>query len=306
MSFPTQVARRISTIAVTACLLFSGLDHAHCALIVNEYDRESHDRFSNSSSFIGSSYDWSGVGRNTSGQWATLISDRHFVTATHYAPANNSVVRFYATNDPNGAYAEQTVITKQSVDGSDLSVGELTAPVYFGSEFDINYYPLLSLPNTNDFIGESLYVVGQSTDAQPANMRLGRNEVTGVIPSFANSALSGSGDIFYYSFDAGENGVGADEARVSGGDSGAPSFVAIDGQLTVAGVHWFTYGSSAGSSGSGDTLISSYVNEITLITALSAVSSVPEPTMALPLLLLASAIACRRKRSRSGVRSPLC
>ena len=284
---------------IVICVSLWSSNPLHAALLVNEYDSQRHDRFSNSSSFIGSSYDWSGIGRNSSGQWGTLISDRHFVTANHFAPASDSVLRFYATNDPNGNYAEQRVISTQSIGGSDLAVGELSEPVFHGAAFDINYYPLL--PDASELPGTELFVVGQSSDPLTANTRVGRNEVTGVIPNFSTSGRTG--DIFFYDYDTGANGVGADESRVAGGDSGAPSLAVVNGQLTLVGVHWFVYGNTAsttGGSGSGDTLISSYIEELAAATGQStasfAVSSIPEPTCVLPLLLVFGFARTRRVR----------
>ena len=51
-----------------------------------------YDRFVNSSQFIGAGLDFSGVGQDTSGHWATMISSHFFVTAGHYHPSAGDTV----------------------------------------------------------------------------------------------------------------------------------------------------------------------------------------------------------------------
>jgi hypothetical protein len=290
-------------LAITLSLC--GSDSVQAALLVNGYDADMNDRFNNSSSFIGAPYDWSGVGRNSGGQWATLISDSYFVTASHFAPPNASVIRFYKTNDTSGDYAEQTVITKNGIAGSDLSLGQLTAPVFSGTPFEIAHYPILTLPGLSDFVGLGLQIVGRDADP-PAldSMRLGTNEITGTQAAFSDSALSGTGDMFYYDYDTSI----ANEAKVAGGDSGAPSFVVVDGQLALVGVHWFVYSGAATdpSTGSGDTLVSSYVDDLNQAMSggesVITVTPTPEPGSFIILVLGLGLLGCgRRQRCQTAV-----
>lgn len=295
---------KISSLLFAILLCHITASSTEGALLVNGYDSDLHDRFSNSASFIGNPYDWSGVGRTVGGKWGTLISDSYFVMATHNRPANGNVLQFFEDNDPTGAFAEQTVISTTVIAGSDLSLGMLSAPTYTGGTFDIAHYPVLAQPNLGSLIGQDLFVVGQSANTLPANMRLGRNVVTGVETNFSDPALSGSGDIIYYDYDTTAAGVGVDESKATGGDSGGPSFVVVDGQLAIAGVHWFIYSDpdalgAPGSSGSGDTVLSSFTSEIAAAMvgeSFSTLTAVPEPTSLVVLMLACGFAGCRRKR----------
>src|SRR5690349_5493775 len=70
---------------------------ARAALTVQGYSAQTagmYDRFLNDPSFIGSGYNWSGVGRGINtisnadvGSWGTMISPSYFISANHFSPA---------------------------------------------------------------------------------------------------------------------------------------------------------------------------------------------------------------------------
>ncbi len=280
---------------------------AFCALTVQAPDPNRHDRFNNSPSFIGNPHIWAGVGQNAGSFWGTLVSPNFMLTTTH-GPIGGTV-RFYQTNNANGAFIERTVISGMQVAGTDLHLVRLNAPAT-----GINPFPIAVALSSAEFLGHTLFTFGTAANApaQQANQRLGRNVLDRLEPGFSNANLGSTlGDVFLYDFDN-PGGVGADESRIESGDSGAPTFILINGQPSLIGIHWFQF--SEGSFGfpnigSGDTLVSSYVTQInngisTLggsdqVTTLS-ISPVPEPSSLVLAAFVGSAswVAARRRRVR--------
>src|SRR5690606_13143804 len=112
-------------------------------------------------------------------------------------------------------------------------------------------------------------------------------------------------DVFLYDYDVGVGGMGADEARVEGGDSGGPTFaIGAGGALGLVGIHWFNYDPSDGQlGGSGDTFVPSFIDEVNAAMALagsserlSVITAVPEPSTAALLLVGIAAVGLRRSR----------
>jgi hypothetical protein len=269
-------------IALSLILLFACTAPRCCeaTIILQSPSPAKHDRFANDPSFIGNPYNWSGVGRGA--WWATLITPTHFVSATHAHPADNSTIRFYESNDPNGTFIDRTVTGGQAIGSSDLWLGTLGTAV----SSNITPYAIMSVNDNAAFLNREIYTYGNSDTSPPAtNMRLGRNIIDVVIEDFVGPDPPASqGDIFPYDYDN-LGGVGDDESYLQGGDSGGPSFTIIHGQPVLLGVHWFIFtDNETGQVGSADTLVSSYIDELN--TAVAGISGesvsvvfVPEPSM---------------------------
>lgn len=302
---PRQI--RVAIVLLLGILLLPAAGRTQAALVVSGYSPEKHDRFENSSSFIGNPYNWSGVGRTNTGQWGTLVSPSFAISATHLAPGIGSLIRFYASNDPSIFIERQVVATVPTTqaglaNSSDLVLSQLSAPV----SNDISAYPILSLPAKSDYIGQEIFVWGLDDGGDQASQRLGRNQITGLLDEFSAPALGASqGDVFIYDYDP-AGGLGDDEARVEGGDSGAPSFVIAGGVPALVGIHWFRYegadGLPGGPEGSGDTFVPSFIDELNAaISSLGSsetvftVTAVPEPS-SLWLVALAGVRICTRRR----------
>lgn len=289
---------------------------AHWALAgmtINGYSpatADRYDRFNNSASFLGNPYDWSGVGRTNTGKWGTLVSPSFVISARHFAPEQGTQIRFYEGNDPAGTFVERTIgasipLTQLGFQqASDLVVTQLSAPVA-----GINFYPVAAPTSFSNLIGQEIYVWGQADAAVvQASMRLGRNEISGVIPALTDNVSTGTVFVFDYNT---TSGLGPDEARVVVGDSGGPSFVIGPGGPTLIGVHWFNTEPSdnltGNLQGSGDTLVSSFINEIN--SAMASVGStervivaaVPEPAAALWWCALGMTCSLRRHRRKRAL-----
>lgn len=272
------------------------------ALIVNGYDTEpagSYDRFANhdNAPFIGSAYDWSGVGRTSGGFWGVLISPSFVLSSRHYAPSNGEQIRFYKTNDPTGEYLEKSIVSSTVMADSDLILTQLGEATTGVATYAIRN------PAAN-LIGEELYVWGQADT--PNYTRLGRNEVSGIWPNFSDPLLVGQGDVIVYDYDTSATGLGPDEAMLASGDSGGPSFIIGPDGPELVGIHWFIYEAKLPDlpfPGSGDTLVTSYINQMNSVMAASGqsvtVAAVPEPG-ALGLVLAGFSIVFIRRRQRAA------
>lgn len=307
------IMRFLSAAVVALSLCCVSVRPAAAALTVNGYTPATagmYDRFNSDPSFIGGAFDWSGVGRTVGGRWGVLISPSFVLSAAHYPPAPNDIIRFHTDNDPLGTVVSSSIgpmgssytITDTSIGvGSDLLLTHLSTPVLGIATYAIGN-PAKSL------VGEDLFVWGQSDKLdQTLNMRLGRNEVTEVATAFSDPKLAGTGDVFAYDYNT-TSGLGADEAKVASGDSGGPSFVVgADGQLALVGIHWFNYDPDPkipGSlGGSGDTLVTSLIDELNAKMASTGsmervTVAVPEPS-ALGLCMVGLTMVCIRRRRRA-------
>ena len=193
--------------------------------------------------FIGQGYDWSGVGENQAGQWATMISPSYFISANHYHPGPGDTLTFHLNNDPNGPTYTTGIASGILIPGTvDLYLGKLTSPIPAAD--DIATYPIWVLPNLAAYTGQNMFVYGTPN-------KVGQNVI-----SYASLSQ------VYYAYSA-TGGDGPNEAYLMSGDSGAPSFGFANGQLAVVGVHWTNSGSTPYDGATcSDTNVSSYVAAI--------------------------------------------
>ena len=271
------------------------------ALVIDGFDAERHERFSNDSDFIGDSDNWSGVGRN--GTWATMVSDSFFVSASHSHPGNGASITFYHGNNAAGASDTRethTVGQGWRIDGSDLWLGRLgTSTTTSSVSSSVAKYGIADISLSNSLNSE-LYVFGTGTVATTTTgQRVGSNLSDDTISGFNDSNLNGTGNVFLYDFDVGV----ADEARVVGGDSGAPSFLMTDSDPLLLGIHWFRYedlSTTPGTLGSGDTFVPSYISQMNALMSpfgqSLTVVSVPEPSVFLGTGVALLLAGMRRRR----------
>ena len=274
------------TLGLIAACTFS----ASGSTVIRNYQPLRHDRFYTGidKAFVGDPYDFSGVGF-TGSNWATLISDCYFISATHFHPSISDTVTFWETNSLAGPSHNYTVAGGQQIGGTDLWVGWLNTAV----NASIARYSVLDLPTYPDYLGLTLYNYG-------VNHRVGRNVMDdyGLL-----TAGPSTGQVMGYDYDNSDTpSVGGDEAFIQVGDSGAPSFTVFGGKLTVLGIHWAITddfpGTDEGES-SYDTFVPTYIAGLNLVLAdkSQSVSVVPEPASALLVLIGAAGLAGRRRRA---------
>lgn len=257
--------------------------------VIRNYQPLRHDRFytGNDKAFVGDPYDFSGVGF-TGQNWATLISDCYFISATHFHAGNGASMTFWETNNQAGPSHTYTVAGGQQIGGTDLWVGWLNTAV----DASIARYSVLDLPTYPDYLGLTLYNYGLTH-------RVGRN----VLDDYGLLTVGPStGFVMGYDYDNNDTpSVGGDETFIQVGDSGAPSFTVFDGKLTVQGIHWaITDAFPATNEGesSYDTFVPTYIANLNGVLANKgqSVSVVPEPSAALFVLLGATGLAGRHRR----------
>ncbi len=202
-------------------------DVASAAMTLENYSPAKHDRFYTGSdkAFIGAAYDWSGVGLNGSGSWATMVSPSYFLTVNHAHPAINGTLNFYYTNDPDDGYETATVASGTRIGDTDIWVGKLTSEV----SSRVAKYPILSLPNAttdsdSDYMNLTVYTFGLSDNANASqNQRLGRNIIERAF-KFTNNTDNLTYRYQQWKIVNGEKistSVGDDESLAVSGDSGA-------------------------------------------------------------------------------------
>jgi hypothetical protein len=195
---------------------------------LNDTDPQRYNRFYSGSDkeFIGQAYDWSGVGGGS--PWATMISPSFFISATHDHPGASSSVTFYSGNSTSDPSYTGIVGGGSQIGNSDVWLSWLTQPI--PSSANIAKYPILVLPNDSAYVGKTIYTYG-------APNLVGRNVISSV-QTYSEAGETMSGMFFNYDLP----GVGADESYLMGGDSGAPSFAVVNGQLALLGEHFSNWG----------------------------------------------------------------
>ncbi len=140
-------------------------------------------------------------------------------------------------------------------------------------------------------------------------MRLGRNTVEAYFENFSDPLLGAStGDVYIYDYDSPTGGVGDAEAKVQGGDSGAPTFMIVNGRPVLLGFHWFAFTgefSDTTAGGSGDTATARYITALNqAMVGQQLITVVPEPG-SLALVVLPMLGLWGRRRWAKSVDSKL-
>jgi hypothetical protein len=274
------------------------------ATSISNFTAAENDRFANSSSFIASGSDFSGVGRSTDGRWVTMISSNVFISATHYHPADGSSVTFHPGNSA-AAPVTRVISGSQQIGTTDLWVGFLDSSVGPSIKF---YNRVTGSFSASDLSGASVFMSGLSPTTTGYGTSNLTNQTVGTnrVELFqANQAVdSETGDAI---FTIENQGSGSDfgytntpyEAQLAVGDSGAPLFQRSGTDLILAGMNWATgvvdIDSSAAVANRNVSVYSYVGTSNAIIDSYVASHPVPEPS-ALYSLLLGIGLVMRRKR----------
>jgi hypothetical protein len=285
----------------------------HAATLIQNFSAASNDRFANDPAFIGSGWDWSGVGRSSNNTWGTMITNSVFLSAAHYHPGVGNQMTFFPGNDPGAASVTRTVLSGQKIGTSDLWIGFLDSGLpasitsyefVRGAVTEANF-GLSGLFNLPAFLGGLTPTAVDYGAVSATRQTVGTNRLEG----FAEDVELGSsisdalltvqnmeGDAYY-----GFTRTGY-EAHVQGGDSGSPLMIPYGGELILAGIAMGIGTADIDASPTSEairplaafTYTGSYTDEI--VTLVPELSAVPEPTSALATaLVLAGGLLLRHR-----------
>ena len=194
------------------------------AITIDGFTPAANNRFSNSSSFIASSFNLSGIGQTSTGRWATLISPNVVVSANHFAPGGGAVINFYADNNPASVAVQRTVSANNvQVPNTDLWLGVLESNVpssiksfNFANTFLTGTPPLVT--NAGVFQGANAYMFGLAPGVEQAlqSQAVGRSLISGYAENVVFNASDNDALILNY----------PPGSHVNVFDSGAPLFIA--------------------------------------------------------------------------------
>jgi photosystem II stability/assembly factor-like uncharacterized protein len=162
--------------------------------------------------FSGASPWNSAMGYNGAG---TLISPRHLLFATHYTPANGSVIVFV---EHDNQVLTRTLVNRLRIGSTDMTIGVLDADV----PNSIAYYPLVSHTDFQRYLG----------DIRVPIIRVNQTDTL-----FIQNLSAVSSDSIATTSASGSRAPYTTSGMVSG-DSGNPNFAVIGDQLILLGAHY--------------------------------------------------------------------
>lgn len=281
---------------------------SNAQIIIDGFTDATNDRFTNSSSFVGAGFDLTGIGNGAG--WSTLISNNVIITANHSRATGIS--SFYESNDPNPPSINRSVGPGQRIGTTDLYLAVLDSPLPPSIKFYDFATEAISAPpfdpDTNpgfsaagSFQNENAFLFGVSptvrTNARE-DQAVGRNRISGYLEDlpFTTGPLAGTESDFLILL----NDAPSDpdfvqhEALLQGGDSGAPFFVEVNGELQLLGINSFNGATGDGTQLSGISYIGNYADEIN---AFISANAVPEPGVLGVGLIAMIGLSTRRRRS---------
>lgn len=299
--------------AILCCWALPG-GVTNAASAVQSFSAATNDRYANNAAFVGSAFDFSGVGRDASGRWGTMLSPTVFIGANHFAPSGSLV--FYPGNNPLATPVTISISTGQQLGGSDLYIGRLASPV---PSF-ITSYSYLDVPITEAGFGSSVVanlpvfmggisVSGNAYGSAVTNQVIGTNRIEGYIESLVAMGITGASDIVYtVANQPGDSVFGYTptlyETQLNAYDSGSPLLALSGGSLLVAGT---ALGVGSGDIAPGASVATRGFTAYTytgsyrsLIEDYLSISVVPEPAVSIFPLIFAFAMIHRERRRRTG------
>ncbi len=276
-------------------------------MIIAGYTDAANDRFTKDAGFILAGHDLSGVGRTAGSRWATAISRNVIISASHYQPSGT--VSFYTSNDPALAPVTRTISSTMTlaIPGTDLFLGVLdqnlpnsithydfaTTPLSGAETFLASAGPYQGL-NAYSF-GLSLFDVGSDPDRSVVNdQAVGRNLVSAYSENVSFNGNTDNDALLFLQDSPGHANFVTHEAEFIAGDSGAPTFVEVGGDLLLLGTNAFTL--------SDDPVTFTYNgvnytgNQAATIQDFVSASAVPEPSALVTMSLVLVPLVTRRRR----------
>jgi hypothetical protein len=286
------------------------------ATLIQNFSAASNDRYANSPAFIGSGWDWSGVGRSSNQTWGTMITSSVFLSASHFHPESGNQMTFFPGNDPAATPVTRTVAGGQQIGSSDLWLGFLNAtlpPTITAYDFARESiseagFTLSGLFDVPAFVSGLTPTAGGHGAVSATRQTVGTNRLEGFIEDLTVGGTTGDGLVTLQNL-AGDGVFGFThtgfEAHPQGGDSGSPLMIVADGRLVLAGITWAIGTVDIDPSLAGVverpaaafTYVGSYEDGIVALAP--ELSAVPEPASALATaVFLASGLLPRQRGNR--------
>ena len=243
------------------------------ALEIRVFNAAVHDRFTNfdtappvmNPGFLYDPLKFTGVGWNSTQahkQFA-LVSPLHFLASKHNPPNVGHVIKFVAAD---GSVVQRnctsvTVIQADDPGATDLALCTLGAPV----PANVKPLPYLNLPDTSNYIGRDLMVFGHGVAAGTV-LRAGHGEISDIDDLDPDVAGEVYGTNRLMEFIYSGTGTDPDDAYVTLGDSGSPTFAEENNQPALVGIHFYEQ-EEDGDHYNVDTFVPYYVPKLDLIMA---------------------------------------
>jgi hypothetical protein len=301
----------ISLACILACWAGTA-GFATAASTVLNFSAAANDRYANNPAFVGSGFDFSGVGRDASGKWGVMLSPTVFIGANHHAPSGSLV--FYPGNNPSATPVTISISSGQALGGSDLYIGRLSSPI----PSYITSYGYLGIPLTEAgfyssavadlpaFMG-GISVSGNAYGGAVTNQVIGTNRIEAFFEDVTADGASGVSDVLVtVANQPGDSMFGFStttfETQLNGGDSGSPLLVISGANLLVAGtalgVGTGDIDPGAGVAARGFSAYTYTGSYAPLIQNYIAISAVPEPAVSIFPAILAFAMIHRERRRK--------
>jgi len=191
--------------------------------------------------FIAKEFDLSGISWNADNriQSYVFLSRKHMLVAGHFA--GGATVQYFSP--VNGVRTIQRE-SQTNVPESDIGIARLSTLIPAADQ--IASYPLLDLPTNNSYVGRELLMYGWTA-------RVGYSRIDQVLPG----GRTVDGTLKKYLFEHEPPNSRDSHVTLQGNDSGSPSFIIHDGQLTLAGNHYYIIANPTDGtySGGGDSFL---------------------------------------------------
>ena len=210
-------------------------------LYISNYSPEKHYRFANNSQFIGSGYDFSGVGMNllydqssTNGLWATMISPNVFITCEHWYQKEGTTIDFWADNDFSNNVTRTTSSNGQRIGKTDLWLGTLDQAL----PSNYTYYDISNGFKDPFDQNNTVFSVG-------IHHKVVNNVVVERTEFVVDHQKIDSSTLFNITDDGGATGKAlkstlsaTNPSYTEYGDSGSPIFLFDNNKLSLLGITW--------------------------------------------------------------------
>jgi hypothetical protein len=252
--------------AAIFCLVLTG---PAFALHIRTYNASRHERYAAgfpaapvaNPSFMHAGLDLSGVGWDASYpiRQVTLITPRHFVCANHFRPPVGGEIQFLSSGGVvrSAVLQSLTNILNSSGEATDIIIGRLAAPLPDSS--GVKFLSYYNLDTEAAYVGKTLGVLG-------AGGRGGRGVINAIADFGGDPVTAGTGihTTRTMQFNYASLTGNADDSYVESGDSGSPSFAAVNGKAAIAGTHTAVL-SALGTTTTVDSFLPAYVAQVNAV-----------------------------------------